>query len=346
MSFWKKVSRSNFIIKFKSWEYWPFGIIQFPLFIYFGWLALRARSPTFFSASNPGITMGGMLGESKFDVLKKIPLQYTPVSIRIDKSLSANQVLEILKTNHLNFPVIFKPDLGERGFMVKKISNQHDVEKYLKQIKIDFIAQEFVDLPLEFGIFYTRNPKDTRGKVTSVVMKEMLTVSGDGKQTLQQLILQKDRAKLQWSTLRDKYRNDLKTVLADGEKKELVSIGNHCLGTTFLDYRHLINERLSETFDIISKQIAGFYFGRFDLRCRSIEDLYAGNVKIMELNGCGAEPAHIYQPGYPLTKAMSELFNHWRTIFKIAQENHRRGVHYTSLKEASMYYKAFKKATT
>jgi hypothetical protein len=346
MSFWKKVSRSNFIIKIRSWEYWPFGIIQFPLFIYFGWLALRARSPIFFSASNPGITMGGMFGESKFDVLKKIPPQYIPVSIRIDKSLSANQVLEILKSNHLSLPVIFKPDLGERGFMVKKISDQRDVQNYLQQIKIDFIAQEFVDLPLEFGIFYARNPKDAKGKVTSVVMKEMLSVTGDGKQTLQQLILQKDRAKLQWAALKDKYKGDLKTILAAGEKKEIVSIGNHCLGTTFLNYGHLINEGLSEAFDIISKQIEGFYFGRFDLRCESIEDLYTGNIKIMELNGCGAEPAHIYQPGYSLSKAMCELFIHWRTIFEISRENHRRGVNYTSLKEASMYYKSFKKATT
>jgi hypothetical protein len=346
MSFWKEVSRSNFLIKLKSWEYWPFGIVQFPLFIYFGWLALRARSPIFFSASNPGIVMGGMFGESKFDGLQKIPSKYIPVSIRIEKNLSVAEVLEILKNNHLNLPLIFKPDLGERGFMVRRINDQADIEHYLKQIKIDFIVQEFVDLPLEFGVFYVRNPRDENGKVTSVVMKEMLTVTGDGKQTLQELIMQKDRAKLQWPTLKDRYKDDLNAVLNAGEKKELVSIGNHCLGTTFLNYGHLINEKLSKTFDDISKQIEGFYFGRFDLRCNSIEDLYAGNIKIMELNGCGAEPAHIYQPGYSLPKAMGELFIHWRTIFEIAHENHIRGVNYTSIKEAIHCYKAFKNATT
>ncbi|MGC3942925.1 MAG: hypothetical protein QM762_00040 [Chryseolinea sp.] len=70
-----QVIRSNFFIKLKSWEYWPFGIVQFPLFIYFAWLSLRARSIVFFSASNPGITMGGMFGESKYDVIRKVPLQ-------------------------------------------------------------------------------------------------------------------------------------------------------------------------------------------------------------------------------------------------------------------------------
>ncbi|MEP6789425.1 MAG: M24 family metallopeptidase, partial [Acidobacteriota bacterium] len=49
--------------KLTHWEYWPFGIIQAPLFFYYPWLALKSRSLFFFSASNPGILMGGMFGE-------------------------------------------------------------------------------------------------------------------------------------------------------------------------------------------------------------------------------------------------------------------------------------------
>jgi hypothetical protein len=56
-----------------------------------------------------------------------------------------------------------------------------------------------------------------------------------------------------------------------------------------------------------------------------IEDLYEGKVKIMELNGCGAEPAHIYHPGFPLWKAMGILFTHWKNIFRISMQNHKRG---------------------
>jgi hypothetical protein len=66
----------------------------------------------------------------------------------------------------------------------------------------------------------------------------------------------------------------------------------------------------------------------------------------MELNGCGAEPAHIYHPGYSLVKALGELFVHWHTIFEIAKENRARGIQYISTKEALTYYNAFKKATT
>ena len=289
--------------------------------------------------------MGGMFGESKYDVLKKIPKQYIPNTVLISFPTSKDEVVKTLQQQGFQLPVIFKPDLGERGFMVNRIGSEADIDAYLSKMKFNFLVQELVNLPHELGVFYTRFPADEKGSVTSIVMKEMLTVIGDGKSSLQKLILQKDRAKLQWEILKEIYRDRLAEIPKAGEKFELVSIGNHCLGTKFLDGSYLINQELSETFDQISKQIDGFYFGRFDLRCASLNDLYKGNIKIMELNGCGAEPAHIYQPGYSLRKAFAVLFTHWRNIFIIARKNAKRGVSYTPFKEAVIYYRRFKAAT-
>lgn len=346
MTLWDKIFRSNFFIKLLHWEYWPFGIVQFPVIIYYFWLSLRARSFIFFSGSNPGITMGGMFGESKFDVIQKIPTQYIPPTFLMKAPITAAAVMRKIKNNGLALPLIFKPELGERGFMVKRIDSMHDVEEYLREMPFNFLVQDLVSLPFEFGIFYTRFPDQQKGRVTSVTMKEMLSVTGDGKSTLHELILRKDRAKLQWEKLRLTFAERLGDIIPCGEKVELVSIGNHCLGTKFLDGSHLINDRLSETFDHISRQIEGFYFGRFDLRCATLEDLYDGKVKILELNGCGAEPAHIYQPGFPLFKGMKVLITHWRNIFLIARENAQRGFSYTTLREAHLHYKKFKQSTS
>ena len=286
-----------------------------------------------------------MFGESKFEVLKKIPEKYIPKTILISLPTTTDSVVEKLSRHGIKLPVIFKPDLGERGYMVQRIQSAEDIHDYIKMTNCDFLVQELIDLPLEFGVFYTRFPNEPRGKVTSVVMKEMLTVTGDGLSSLEDLILAKDRAKLQWKTLKETYRDRLKEVVVKGMNIELVSIGNHCLGTTFLDGSHLINERLSECFDRISQEIDGFYFGRYDLRCETLQDLYEGRIKVMELNGCGAEPAHIYQPGYPIIKALGVLLNHWRTIFLIARENHKRGIPYCSFKDGVFYFRAFRAAT-
>jgi hypothetical protein len=289
--------------------------------------------------------MGGMFGESKFDVLEKVPTPYKPITAIVRKGSSKNDVLRIMGKCHLTLPLIFKPDLGERGFMVKRIDSEAEIDQYLSSMKFDFLIQELVELPLEFGVFYLRYPSETRGCVTSVVMKEMLSVTGDGRATLQELILKRDRAKLQWETLQVTYGDQLREVVPVDTTIQLVSIGNHCLGTKFLDGGHLINDKLSNTFDAISKQIEGFYFGRFDLRCASLEDLYNGNIRVLELNGCGAEPAHIYHPGYSFFKAVKVLLLHWQNIFVIAQQNATRGIKFVPLREARAYYKKFKTAT-
>lgn len=288
--------------------------------------------------------MGGMFGESKYDVLKKIPDQYVPKTILISIPVTTREVQAKISAAGMDLPLIFKPDLGERGFMVKKTTTGQEIEDYLLQIKINFLIQEWIQLPLEYGIFYTKFPGQKKGKVTSVVTKEMLSIVGNGKSTLRELIFRNDRAKLQWKKMKCTYHDRLESIIPFGEKVELVSIGNHALGTKFLNANHLINDRLSNTFDAISSRIAGFYFGRFDLRCASLEDLYEGKIKVMELNGCGAEPAHIYDPDFSLREALSVLVIHWNNIFKIASANKKQGVNYVSHKEALAFYRKFKTA--
>lgn len=285
-----------------------------------------------------------MIGESKYDVLTLVPDEVKPVTIRIQLPSTTETIIVEMKANGLTLPVVFKPDMGERGWMVRVIRSTDDIHAYLKEIKIDFIIQELVDLPLEFGVFYVRYPNEERGFVNSITMKEFLHVTGDGKSSLKELIFKKDRAKLQWETLQKKYHDQLDRVLAPDEKMELVPIGNHCLGTTFLNANHLITAKLNESFDEISKQIKGFYFGRYDLRCASVEDLANGCVKVVELNGCGAEPAHIYHPGASIREALKVLFTHWRNLYLISTQNHARGVPYISFREGLKIYKRFKEA--
>lgn len=344
MTLWESVRRHNFLIKLRSREYWPFGIIHFPAILYWLWLSFRSRSPVFFTASNPGIPMGGMFGESKFDVLSMIPPHLVPVTIRMQHGFSVSAVEAQMKANGLRLPVIFKPDIGERGYMVRQIDNSDQMEAYLREVRCDFLIQERVALPLEYGVFFMKIPGQEAGRVISLVAKEMLSVTGDGRSTLRELILRKDRAKLQWKKLRVDYRDRLNEVIPSGETTQLVAIGNHALGTRFINANHLITDGLSKTFDTISKNISGFYFGRYDLRCATTGDLHAGNVKVMELNGCGAEPGHIYDSSLSLWAAIKAPVVYWHYIFMIAQANNARGVRYLSFREALAHYRKFRTA--
>ena len=338
MSLFQKIWRSNFLIKARSWEYWPFEVVYAPIFAYWIWLSLKARSLFFFSASNPSIENGGMLGESKIKILDLVHKDIKPKTLCFESDVQPQVVLASMEKEQLSFPVICKPDIGERGWLVRKIHSARELEGYARSCPVAFLVQEFLTEPVEMGVFYYRYPGQTEGKVTSIVIKEMLTVTGDGHSTLQELILDSDRAKLQWGSLKLKYNGELSTVLKKGQGKELVSIGNHCLGTKFLNGNHLVNDHLHRTFDRISAGIQGFYFGRFDLRVASIEDLYDGKIKIMELNGAGSEPAHIYDPGFPFFKGLKVLFHHWKVLYEISVENHKRGVPYLTFKQGKAEY--------
>ncbi|GAB4032383.1 hypothetical protein [Spirosoma gilvum] len=331
---------SPFIIRLRHWEYWPFEVVYFPIFFFHLWQSIKARSLFYFSASNPSIETGGLFGESKADILDRINDAYKPVTQFVPASANSETVLCLMQERGLTFPVIAKPNVGERGWRVEKIESREALMNYFATTPIDFLIQEYVSEPLELGVFYYRMPGQAKGVVSSIVQKEFLTIRGNGHDCIENLIRQNERAILQLPALTKRYGHLFHDIPAAGETITLESIGNHCRGTKFLNANHLITSELTRVFDRISQSIDGFYFGRYDLRCRSIADLYAGkHIRIMELNGAGAEPAHIYQPGFSLREGYRVLFHHWRVLYQISRENHRRGIPYMTFREAFRVWK-------
>lgn len=326
--------KSNFWIKLKSWEYWPWYIIYIPIFVYWLWCGIKARSILYISAVNPGFDYGGIIGASKMKILQKIPEKYLPLSLLADSSTPLEKIMLALQQNNLRFPVIVKPDIGERGYKVELIQNETALKKYLSNVFGNVIIQEYIDQPIELGVFYYRIPEESQGVISSIVEKGFLKVAGDGESTIEQLMLKNERARLQVKRLKASSAVDLIRVPERDEVVRLEPIGNHVRGTTFLDGNHLISKELIRLFDNISEEIEGYYYGRFDLRCENMDSLYRGEFKILELNGAASEPAHIYSPGFSLREGYRVLFYHWRTLYKISKTNHARGIPYMTIRDA------------
>jgi hypothetical protein len=248
-------------------------LVYFPVSFYYIYLALKAKSFFFFSASNPSIETGGMFFESKWNIFKLIPKEYYPSTVLVNKEDYATVISTKMKGAGIEFLVIAKPDRGERGWCVKKIASAKELACYKKAMRVDFLIQAYINYPLEFSIFYCRNPNSEKGSLTSVTLKKLLTVTGDGYSTIEELIKRNNRSFLQYNKLKQNRQIDFSRILQLGAQEVLVPYGNHVLGAMFLDYRHIIDNSLVATFDHIRKQIDGFYFGRYDLRCTSIEDL-------------------------------------------------------------------------
>lgn len=328
-----------FWIRLTQWEYWPFEIVYLPIFIYWIWLSLRARSLLYFTASNTLMKNGGMLGESKMEIFDQLPVRHLPITVKITPADTWDDAHKKVKSHSIGIPCIAKPDIGERGVAVKKIQNLADLEEYHRSAEFPYLVQEFIDLPLEVGIFYYRLPGQKRGVVSSVVYKEMLCLTGNGLKTLKELVYNYDRAFLQRKVLEKRFAEQWNEIIPKGRTIEMEGIGNHSRGTKFLNGNKYISVALSQYFDHLADELVGFYFGRFDIRTASWEALEQGKFMIMELNGAGAEPAHIYDPEVGIAEAYSSLMHHWKMLYTISTLNHARGIPYLTVGEGIKEYK-------
>ncbi len=319
------------------------GITNIPVVLIYLWFAIRARDPFFFSAVNPTIETGGLFGESKINILNQIPKEVLPITIFIEKGTEFHEVVSKIESANLSYPIIAKPDVGERGTLVSKIKNEGALKAYWSQNKLNFIIQEFIDLPLEWAVMNHRIPDTKTGKVTSICVKEPLKVKGDGQSSIRELMSSYPRAKLQLERFEKEFPETLEKMPEEGEEVILEPIGNHCRGTMFLNGNHLIDEELTAVFNNIAFQMEHIYYGRFDMKCSSVEAVKRGEFKVMEYNGIAAEPAHIYDPSYPLFKKYRDIYLHWKIIYQIYKIQKRKGVKTITFKETHQSFKAYRK---
>lgn len=311
----------------KHHEYWPWWLLVMPIWPLWIFYMFRTLKITWFTAVNPGMEDSGFLGESKIKILNSIPDQYKPKTIFISyqNALATNTI-------DIPFPLIAKPDIGGRGRKIRVIQNVEELLQYHEEVHEDYMVQEIIPYDLELGVFYIRMPYESKGKVVSLSEKEFLKVVGDGTLSVKQLMLLDYRSSLQIERLGKGI--DLDEVLPQGTVKLLEPIGNHCRGTIFRDRGDLISDPFCEVFDTISKSIEGFYYGRFDLRVRSMEDLIKGeHIQIMELNGITADAAHIFDPNARLRDALYIQILNCIQSFKIARYNIRNGAKTTPVLE-------------
>lgn len=292
-----------------EFEYWPYKLFYAPFVPYWFWNSIKAGSFSYFCRVNPGIRFGGFLDYSKSEILNQVPDNYKPYT-RFIKHKSAIGNFPV-------FPFIVKPDIGERGVNVELIKNRNDWEAY--PLTENLIIQDFINLAFEFGVFYAKH--NGKAEVLSVTGKEFLTYKSDGKQSLGDFVGSNPRSSHRREFLSKKFGQDWNKVYPKGEEILIEPIGNHNRGTRFFDASELITEDLRKSVCKIADHINGFNYGRMDIKAASIEDLKAGKIMLIEVNGANSEPTHIYDSDYSLLKAYSEIKRHLDIQYKISKNN-------------------------
>ena len=324
------------LARWSRWEFWPMWLFYAPVVLWVLLLALRYRGLSTITASNPGMPDGGVIGESKFGILSRLPADCVIPSAFVDAgppAVRAERIAKLMQARGWSFPLVLKPDVGQRGAGVKLARSHRDVQAYCAAEPAPILVQPYHSGPFEAGVFYYRFPGDARGRVFSITDKRFPIVVGDGQSTLEELIWTHPRYRLQAATFIRRHRDRLDEVLAPGKGLTLTIAGNHAQGTLFKDGMRLWTPTLERRIDDIARSYPGFFVGRFDVRYDDPEAFRDGRgLAIVELNGATAESTDIYDPDRSLADAYRQLFRQWALVFAIGAANRAAGAPVTPMR--------------
>jgi membrane protein DedA with SNARE-associated domain len=315
----------------------PPPLYYIPLVIQWFWLAARFRGLTLPTVSNPLIEAGGLIGESKSECMAMAgpsaqPWMATTTAVVCaqsdDPADNVKQAMFALGSAGLTFPVIMKPDIGWRGFGVRRIDNEEQLAAYMREFPADqrVIIQSYVPWHGEAGVFYVRRPGQAEGEIFSLTLRYYPFVRGDGVHSLRQLILANPRTRWKKGLLFALHRDWLDDVPPAGALIRLATVGSNRVGGLYIAGNQYVTDAMTRRFDEIAKSIPEFHFGRFDIRFRTLDALQRGeDFSVIEINGAGAEAVHIWDPDCSVLEGYRVLFEQQRLMFTIGAANRDRG---------------------
>jgi membrane protein DedA with SNARE-associated domain len=328
--------------RWRRWEFWPAGVFYIPVVLQYVRLSVRHRSPTLPSCANPGIRAGGLVGESKIETLRQLHAtcpEFTAEAWLLEPAPLGERHASLRTLQQragIDYPFILKPDLGQRGQGVRLIRSVGDAERCLRETPVPLVVQRYAPGPFEAGVFYYRFPHEERGRLFSITEKVFPHLTGDGRSTIEALIWSDDRARCLASRYLQRLGERRRDVPRAGEAVRLVEAGNHAQGCIFRNGERFHTPELERRFDVISRNLPGFFIGRYDVRFTSEEAFRAGlpgSFTIVELNGAAAEATHIYDAQTSLVEAYRTLFRQWELVFEIGAANRRLGSRPMPLRE-------------
>lgn len=328
------VVRSWYIHKrprWMRWEFMPTWLFYIPLSPMFLYLMIRGRHPAWFTAVNPKWYLGGFVGEPKIEIQQTFEDNENlfPKTLFLSKNTTFEQnmpaIQEFMQKYNLQYPVMFKPNVGEKGNGIIKVKQESQWAEIFKEpLQADFLVQEFIDLPCELGVFVIRNPKTQKPYIFSITHKTILTVIGDGKNNLKTLIETHPRAWLMRKFFFQKHAAHLNTVIPENELYEIGDLGNHCKGALFEDGSKYNTPALYEFICTVCDKNKDFHYGRIDVKMDSLTE--PKQFKLIEVNGTTSESTNMYDPKYTLLDAYKISVKHWTAQADIARYNIRNGV--------------------
>src|SRR6056300_806509 len=200
-------------IRLFHYEFWPFWVFYIPAYFYYFFLAIKSRKWVYFSVLNPCMNFGGAFLSSKNKALQNIPKEWVPKTLLVNPEEDFSRIKKGLQKEKIKFPLIVKPDMGERGKGVEIIPELSDLENHIAGLpKEPYLIQEYIEYSLELGILFYW---DLEGKpqISSIGSKSFCHVIGNGKDPFKALVKKNPRLATRIPLLEKRFKKEWETIL-------------------------------------------------------------------------------------------------------------------------------------
>lgn len=313
-------------------EQLPKWLNLIPMVAQWLWLGVRYGSITLPSSANPGITSGGLVGDGKreyFSAMGPLARAMTAdfIVVQNRRQLPVADVVERMRGAALHFPIVAKPDVGWCGYGVRLLLDQDDLLDYIARFPEaeTFLLQRYLPEPGEAGLFYVREPDAACGRLIGILLRHYPSVTGNGIDSIQQLIAGDARLRRATANALHECRYDPRRIPAIDEVVRLSTVASTRVGGAYEDGSSYATPALVAQVDAVARDMGEFLVGRFDVRYRTLDRLQAGEFTIMEVNGAGSEAVHAWDPRYSIGEVYRIVFAKQRLLFRISAANRRRG---------------------
>ena len=263
--------------------------VYIPIYMQIGRLCLRyKRKPTILWKVNPDFPYGGLICPKSLIVEKFLQkeenIDFFTKTLAIpasdDLSQKISKVEKFIQEEHLNYPIILKPDDGIGWVGLKFIDNKKELEKALNEIKKDYVAQEYVPRQDEFSVFFIKHPNQKEWGIWSFTKRYTVKDTEDPELIIPgRRIICSDESELVTQKMEDIFNEisdiswfhfgrfdirvkDVETFLAEGKGFTIleVNVGAHSIALHAFDRRYgrakryrIFFEQLRYAFEIADK---------------------------------------------------------------------------------------------
>ena len=191
---WTREGRARIMARLSRlwrWEFWPVWVFYIPLVPWIAWLSIKYGGATVCTAANPGIPEGGVVGESKYEIMSNLSPEMTISTHLVNGRIrrpGRPKSFGLWRKKGWTFPIVLKPNASQRGAGFRVARNREAAVNYFQEVQGPVLAQPFHPGPFEAGVFYYRYPGEDKGRIFSITDKRFSFLTGDGQSTVRQLI--------------------------------------------------------------------------------------------------------------------------------------------------------------